>query len=109
MNAVNLHSRKERLMSVPKDIGSWLVVIVLLLLLAATGFVVYEGLRLGDLEVPASGYVAMALGVTCSLVVGFGLMALLFYSSRKGYDEPAALIKEPKTGADPASHASDSE
>ena len=44
MNAVNLHSRKERLMSVPKDIGSWLVVIVLLLLLAATGFVMYEGL-----------------------------------------------------------------
>jgi hypothetical protein len=95
-------------MSVPKGIGSWLVVIVLLLLLAATGFVVYEGLHLGDSEVPASGYVAMALGVTFSLVVGFGLMALLFYSSRKGYDEPAVLIKEPKTAADTASNASDS-
>ena len=96
-------------MSVPKGIGSWLVIILLLLLLAAAGFVAYEGLRLGDSEVPASGYVAMALGVTFSLVVGFGLMALLFYSSRKGYDEPAGLIKEPKTSSDPASHASDSE
>jgi hypothetical protein len=96
-------------MSVPKGLGSWLVIILLLLLLAAAGFVAYEGLRLGDAEVPASGYIAMALGVTFSLVVGFGLMALLFYSSRKGYDEPAVLIKEPKPGADPASLSSDSE
>ena len=38
---------------------------------------------------PAVGYVAMTLGVIFSLVVGFGLMALLFYSSRHGYDEPS--------------------
>ncbi len=36
---------------------------------------------------PAAGYVAMILGVVISLVVGCGLMALLFYSSRHGYDE----------------------
>ena len=36
---------------------------------------------------PTSGYVAMALGVVFSLVVGIGLMALVFYSSRHGYDE----------------------
>jgi hypothetical protein len=36
---------------------------------------------------PASGYVAMALGVVFSLVVGIGLMALVFYSSRHGYDD----------------------
>ena len=81
----------------------------MLLLLAAAGVVAHEGLRLGDAEVPTSGYIAMALGVTFSLVVGFGLMALLFYSSRKGYDEPAVLIEEPKPGSDPASLASDSE
>ena len=96
-------------MSVPQGLGSWLVIILLLLLLAAAGVVAYEGLRLGDAEVPTSGYIAMALGVTFSLVVGFGLMALLFYSSRKGYDEPAVLIEEPKPGSDPASLASDSE
>jgi hypothetical protein len=36
---------------------------------------------------PASGYAAMTLGVLFSLVVGIGLMALVFYSNRHGYDE----------------------
>ena len=36
---------------------------------------------------PAVGYVAMILGIVFSLAVGFGLMALLFYSSRHGYDD----------------------
>ena len=37
---------------------------------------------------PTTGYIAMALGIVFSLVIGCGLMALLFYSSRHGYDEP---------------------
>jgi hypothetical protein len=36
---------------------------------------------------PTTGYVAMILGVVFSLVVGCGLMALLFYSNRHGYDD----------------------
>ena len=36
---------------------------------------------------PIAGYVAMILGVVFSLVVGCGLMALLFYSNRHGYDD----------------------
>ena len=36
---------------------------------------------------PTIGYVAMAGGIIISLAVGFGLMGLLFYSSRHGYDE----------------------
>jgi len=36
---------------------------------------------------PAVGYVAMTLGIVFSLAIGCGLMALLFYSSRQGYDE----------------------
>jgi hypothetical protein len=36
---------------------------------------------------PAAGYAAMILGIVFSLVVGCGLMALLFYSSRHGYDD----------------------
>ena len=39
---------------------------------------------------PATGYVAMTLGVVFSLLVGCALMALLFFSSRHGYDERAA-------------------
>ena len=40
---------------------------------------------------PAQGYAAMIIGIVLSLVVGIGLMALLFYSSRRGYDEPPRL------------------
>jgi hypothetical protein len=38
---------------------------------------------------PATGYLAMGLGVLFSVVVGCGLMALVFYSHRHGYDERA--------------------
>ena len=43
-------------------------------------------------DVPPIGYAAMAAGILFSLLVGVGLMALVFYSSRAGYDEPAKLI-----------------
>ena len=74
-------------------VGSWIVIVVLLLLLVATGAVIYFGWTLATgTDVPTSGYAAMAFGVIISLAVGFGLMALLFYSSRRGYDEPPVLI-----------------
>ena len=38
---------------------------------------------------PAGGYIAMWLGIAFSLVIGCGLMLLMFYSSRHGYDERA--------------------
>src|SRR5262245_55287065 len=38
---------------------------------------------------PPELYVALTLGVLFSLVVGIGLMALVFYSSRRGYDDQA--------------------
>ena len=48
--------------------------------------------------IPPVGYVAMAIGVTFSLLVGFALMTLVFYSSRYGYDERAS--QEFHTGDD---------
>jgi membrane protein DedA with SNARE-associated domain len=74
-------------------VGSWIILSVLLSLLVATGFVIYLGWTLANgTDVPSSGYAAMGFGVIISLAVGFGLMALVFYSSRKGYDEPPVLI-----------------
>lgn len=74
-------------------IGSWAIIVVLIVLLGATVFVAYIGWKFGSgADVPISGYVAMALGVFFSLAVGVGLMALLFYSSRGGYDEPPVYI-----------------
>ncbi|OSI67419.1 hypothetical protein BSZ21_17690 [Bradyrhizobium canariense] len=74
-------------------VGSWTIIIILIVLLGATGFVAYLGWILGSgAEVTTSGYVSMALGVVLSLAVGFGLMGLVFYSSRSGYDEPPVFI-----------------
>jgi hypothetical protein len=72
---------------------SWITVLALFALLAGVGFVAYAGWRRdGDFAMPAAGYLALALGVVFSLMVGIGLMALLFYSSREGYDQPPTLI-----------------
>jgi hypothetical protein len=43
----------------------------------------------GGEPIPVYGYVAIAGGVIFSLGVGGGLMALVFYSSRRGYDDDA--------------------
>jgi hypothetical protein len=40
-----------------------------------------------DVEMSVHGYIAMILGIVFSLVIGCGLMGLMFYSSRHGYDE----------------------
>ena len=77
-------------------IGTGIVLMVLVLLLIAAAVIGYLGWTSTDNSVPISGYVAMAFGVIFSLAVGIGLMALLFYSSRAGYDEPAVLIPEPE-------------
>ncbi len=93
MKSTGNEDRTSRSMSARMGVGSWIILIVLLSLLVATGVVMYFGWTLGNgTDVPTSGYAAMALGVIVSLAVGFGLMALLFYSSRKGYDEPPVLI-----------------
>ncbi len=39
-------------------------------------------------------WVAMILGIVVSCLVGFGLMGLMFYSSRKGYDEPPTYTED---------------
>jgi hypothetical protein len=37
-------------------------------------------------QMSGTGYVAMAFGILATLGLGTGLMALVFYSSRKGHD-----------------------
>jgi len=65
-----------------------LVAVPLLAILAASlWFAASAWISLSGPPMPATGYVAMTLGIVFSLLVGFALMALLFYSSRHGYDE----------------------
>jgi len=69
--------------------GPITVIVVLLLILAAALAFAYSGLTMPGEPMPTEGWIALTLGVVFSLIVGIGLMALLFYSSRRGYDEPS--------------------
>lgn len=62
---------------------------LLALLAAAIWFAARGWMSIESAPMPAEGYIALALGVIFSLVVGCGLMMLVFYSARHGYDEPA--------------------
>ena len=68
-----------------------LVVVALIALLGATLYYAYGAWTdLGAADMPGWLYAAMAGGIIVSLVVGGGLMALVFYSSRAGYDDRAS-------------------
>jgi hypothetical protein len=41
------------------------------------------------------GWIALSLGTFLSLAVGGGLMALVFYSARKGYDDRIEIDDDP--------------
>jgi hypothetical protein len=57
------------------------------LLALAIWFAVSAWVHLGGDTIPLYGYVAIACGIFFSLLLGGGLMALVFYSSRHGYDD----------------------
>jgi len=66
----------------------WILISALIALLAGAVYVGYVGWNSTDVQMPVAGYVAMTLGIVFSLALGVGLMGLMFYSSRHGYDEP---------------------
>jgi len=88
-------------------IGGYALVGILLMLLAAVIVLAIMGWSSAEeADVTPFGYFAMAIGILFSLVFGIGLMALLFYSSRAGYDEPARLVP-PDTDENPESRTQD--
>jgi len=64
-----------------------LVIALFALLALSVWFAAYSWTHLGGDPLPTYGYVAIAGGVVISILVGGGLMALVFYSSRHGYDD----------------------
>jgi pilus assembly protein TadC len=64
-------------------------IVALFALLGLALWVAYEQWVLQAVDIPVWGWVAILLGVGISILVGGGLMALMFYSSRMGYDEQA--------------------
>ena len=71
------------------SVGAWIAIAVLLfLLILAIVFVSRSGTDDLAAGVSGPGTIAMIFGVLFTIVVGVGLMGLIFYSSRRGYDEP---------------------
>jgi hypothetical protein len=70
------------------DMRTFVLAVILLALLAvALWFAVSAWTAIEGPPLPTYGWVALGAGVVLSLIVGCGLMALVFYSHRHGYDE----------------------
>jgi hypothetical protein len=67
-------------------VPGWIAIIVLGGLLGAAIWFAFYGWNLTDAVIDTPGIIALVLGVVFSLLVGGGLMGLLFWSNRKGYD-----------------------
>lgn len=65
------------------------VIVLLGLLGAASAVSLWTWHELRAVEIGHHGLVALALGALATFVVGAGLMTLVFFSSRHGYDERA--------------------
>lgn len=65
----------------------WAAIIALGAMLGGIAwFVAYGWSLFPGTEIGTHGVIAMVLGIVLSTALGVGLMALLFWSNRKGYD-----------------------
>jgi hypothetical protein len=72
-----------------------LIIFVLLALLGITiGWAVWGWEQTAGTAMGFHGWLAMILGIVFTIVVGCGLMGLMFYSSRHGYDDAAADLSD---------------
>jgi hypothetical protein len=72
-----------------KRLASWIAVGTATLFVAAA--VVVSAVNwhdIGNAGISVNGWIALVLGVLVTLALGVGLMALVFISNRRGYDEP---------------------
>jgi protein-S-isoprenylcysteine O-methyltransferase Ste14 len=77
--------------STPPKIGQAIVLVILFaMLLFAVVWASMAWSSADGVEMSIHGWIALSLGVVFSLVIGCGLMVLMFYSSRSGYDETAS-------------------
>jgi hypothetical protein len=73
--------------------GKWVISAALLAILAIAFWASY-GLWIRVVaSVPAWVWLLLAIGGGLSVALGAGLMALVFYSNRMGFDEPPVVVK----------------
>jgi hypothetical protein len=69
--------------------SAFTVVFLVGLLAATTGVAFWAWSEIGEVEIGWHGLIALGLGAVFTFLLGAGLMALMFLSSRRGYDERA--------------------
>ena len=73
--------------STPLGRLGWATIIMLGALLGGIiGFIAYGWSLFPGTDIGTHGTIAMVLGIVFATALGIGLMALLFWSNRKGYD-----------------------
>lgn len=79
-----------------------------LLALSVIAVAVYLWLSLGDVDMGMAGWLSLIGGGLATFGLGAGLMALLFYSHRAGFDDAAGGAVRPKTAERPGDAPSNS-
>lgn len=69
--------------------GRALIIACLLGVLVAAVGIAYSSWVAIDVSIPSAVYAMLALGIVITVGIGSGLMALVFFSNRRGYDEAA--------------------
>lgn len=64
-----------------------LLIVVLMGILVGSLWFAVQAFTQIDATMSVHGWIALILGVVLSLLIGGGLMALVFFSSRRGYDD----------------------
>jgi hypothetical protein len=73
-----------------RSTSTWITVAIAVIAVAAIAIIVAKFWNdLGASEISGAGWLALGFGIVVTLALGFGLMALMFISSRRGYDDRA--------------------
>ena len=71
-----------------KGLRTWITVaIAATIVLGVVVAIAVSWADIGQSEISLAGWFAMGLGIILTLALGIGLMALVFVSSRGGYDD----------------------
>ena len=69
--------------------SAFVLVVLLGLLGASSAVALWIWHELGEVAIGTHGLIAIGLGAVLTFLLGAGLMALMFFSARRGYDEQA--------------------
>jgi hypothetical protein len=87
--------------------ANFALVAVLVVILAIAAFGAYVEWTSMSTAMPAAGWAALIGGVVISILLGAGLMALMFYSNRHGWDEEvrdSSVFRDEHPGEPPPPH-----